>query len=100
MTTHCGALFLKEEFTEEINLPYIFHYLRNNLKRDAVGEQNKRVTLEIMKDIEVPIPYINGQIDLEEQKEISYKYTKLESIRNNIISQIYNLKEIEPTKYN
>lgn len=96
MTTHCGALILKEEFKNDINLSYVYHYLRNNLKKIAIGEQNKRVTVNIMKRVQIPIPYKSGKIDFTKQNEISHKYNKIEEIKSGIIGQIKRLLEINP----
>jgi type I restriction-modification system DNA methylase subunit/restriction endonuclease S subunit len=96
MTTHCGALILNEK-REDIDLSYIYHYLRNNLKKAAIGEQNKRVTIDIMNTVKVPIPYEGGKINLKKQTEISNKYNKVEEIKNSIIYQISKILEIDPT---
>ncbi|MDR2083747.1 MAG: N-6 DNA methylase [Bacteroidales bacterium] len=94
MTTHCGALILNGK--ENIDLSYVYHYLRNNLKKTAVGEQNKRVTIDIMKTVKIPIPYESNKINLKKQIEIANKYNKVEEIRNNIIVQISKILEIDP----
>lgn len=95
MTTHCGALILNEKH-EDIDLSYMYHYLRNNLKKAAIGEQNKRVTIDIMNTVKIPIPYENGKINLKKQTEISNKYNKVEEIKNSIIYQISKILEIDP----
>ena len=96
MTTHCGALILKEEYIENINLSYVFHYLKNNLKKNAVGEQNKRVTVDIMKRVKIPIPFKFNEEDLSRQKAISQKYNKIERIKSGAISQISEIIGIDP----
>ena len=84
MTTHCGLLKLKSNI-KGILLDYIFSYLKNNLKKFAIGEQNKRVTSAIIKPIVIPIPInIAGEFDLSAQKEIAEKYKKIEDIKRNI----------------
>jgi hypothetical protein len=95
MTTHCGALILNGKY-ENIDLSYVYHYLRNNLRKTAVGEQNKRVTIDIMKMVKIPMPYESNKINLKRQIEISNKYNKVEEIRNNIIIQILEILEIDP----
>ncbi len=94
MTTHCGALLPKEK--NKIDLGYLYFYLKTNLKKYAVGEQNKRITVNIIKKIEIPIPIKpNGKFDLEAQKEIANKYKKIEEIKKIIDVE---LKKIEETK--
>lgn len=99
MTTHCGALKLKKEYQLQIDLSYIYHYLRNNLNKIAVGEQNKRITVDIMKTVKIPIPFTNDQIDISKQIEVSKKYDKIEEIRNSVIEQVSKILEIEPIIY-
>lgn len=53
MTTHCGALLLKNKYKEDILLEYLYAYLYGRLKKYAKGEQNKRVTVDIIKNIEI-----------------------------------------------
>ncbi len=96
MTTHCGALILKDEYIQSIDLSYVYHYLKNNLKKIAVGEQNKRVTVDLMKGFKIPIPYSLNKIDTTKQKQISQKYNKIEEIKNGVISQINKIIGIEP----
>ena len=96
MTTHCGALNLKKEFQDVINVPYIYHHLRNNLKKFAVGEQNKRVTVDIMKTVNVPIPFSLNKIDLSKQIDVAKKYNKIEEIKTSIINQVSQIINIDP----
>ena len=94
MTTHCGALLPKND--NLIDLGYLYYYLKTNLKEFAVGEQNKRITVSIIKDIKVEIPVKpNSEFDLEVQKEIANKYKKIEEIKKIIDKE---LKKIEETK--
>ena len=94
MTTHCGALILKQEF-ENISLEYVFWYLRNNLKKYAVGEQNKRVTVEIMKNLQIPIPVTeNGDFDMISQTEIAEKYNNINQIKKNVMKELEKIKNI------
>jgi len=96
MTTHCGALILKEEYKKSINLSFIYHYLKNNLKKIAIGEQNKRVTINIMKYLEIPIPYKLGKIDYKNQLLIAETYGKLEHIREKVKNEIIKIISIDP----
>jgi len=96
MTTHCGALLLKKEFKKSINLSYIYQYLKNNLKKIAVGEQNKRVTINLIKNLLIPIPYEKGEINYKCQLIIDEKYSKIDNIRDKIINEISRIIEIDP----
>jgi hypothetical protein len=73
---------MKKGFTG-VYLPYIYHALRNKLMKFAIGQekQNKRVTKEVIQDIELEIPTINDKtFDFDKQKELSEQYNKKEKI--------------------
>ena len=55
MTTHCGALILKDEYKEKIDLKYIQYQLNLILQNYATGEGNKRITVKIMEKIPINI---------------------------------------------
>jgi type I restriction enzyme M protein len=95
MTTHCGALILKKEYCELIDLSYIYHYLKNNLKKLALGEQNKRVTVNCIIDMKLPIPFKYNKEDILKQKEISQKYDIIENIKERAINQINQIIGID-----
>ncbi len=88
MTTHCGALIPKSNI-KNISLDFIYSFLKENLKQYARGEQNKRITVNIIKDIEVLFP-INksGDFDLKAQEETAEKYKKIENIKSSINSEL------------
>ena len=55
-----------------IYLPYTYHILNRKLRPFALGQekQNKRVTVAVMKDIEIDIPVTDGKaFDREKQKK-------------------------------
>jgi restriction endonuclease S subunit len=81
MTTHCGALIMKEEWKSKIYLPYVYHILKGKLRRYAVGQegQNKRVTVGTISDIDIDIPTMyDGTIDMKVQQEIALKFSENE----------------------
>jgi len=88
LTTHCGALPLKSG-TKNIQLSFVYYFLKENLKQYAREEQNKKVTVNIIKDIEIQIP-INqhGDFDLKAQREIVEKYKKVKDIKTAIIQEL------------
>ena len=95
MTTHCGALMLKKEFDGIIDLEYIYAVLFNKLKQFANGEQNKRVTVNIIKNIYVDIPLDkNNKIDIDKQKEYSKTFNKFKLAKKEVISRLDKLLEI------
>lgn len=96
MTTHCGALILKKEYTNLISYSYVLYLLRTSLKKEAVGEQNKRVTKKIIENITIKIPTSKGKIDLESQISISNKFNKLEKIKSEILSRIQSIQKCSP----
>ncbi|MBK7104654.1 MAG: N-6 DNA methylase [Ignavibacteriae bacterium] len=96
MTTHCGALLPKNKNT--IYLGYLYFYLKSNLKKYALGEHNKRITVNIIKKIIVDIPVKeNDEFSIEAQKEITSKFKKIDEIKKIINLE---LKKIEETKIN
>ncbi len=96
MTTHCGALVLKKEYKNKLNLSFVFHHLKNNLKKIAVGEQNKRVTVNIMESMKILVPFNEETIDIKKQEEISLKYDRIDQIKKLVIKQISRLIDVEP----
>ncbi|MDR1895185.1 MAG: N-6 DNA methylase [Prevotellaceae bacterium] len=95
MTTHCGALIRKKE-NKKISLDYIYSYLKAKLKNHAVGQQNKRVTTGIIKNVEIPIPVNSkGDFDLSAQKEIAEKYRKIEQIKQSISEELDKISKVK-----
>ncbi|MCL2520346.1 MAG: N-6 DNA methylase [Spirochaetaceae bacterium] len=86
MTTHCGALFLKEEYKDKILLSYLHCVLNNILPLHKEGERsNKRLGSKRISNIEIPIPIDDmGNIDIQGQQEIVERYNLLQEIKNNI----------------
>jgi type I restriction enzyme M protein len=94
MTTHCGALILPKNAIGNISLDFIYSFLRENLKQHARGEQNKRITVNMIKNVEILFP-INkaGKFNLEAQKETAGKYKKIESIKSAISLELDKISE-------
>jgi type I restriction-modification system DNA methylase subunit len=89
MTSHCGALMLKDKLDgsyspydiKGIYLPYVYHILKNKLRKSALGQehQNKRVTVDVIKGIEIEIPIIDDKtFDKTKQQEIAIQFDKSE----------------------
>lgn len=96
MTTHCGGLLLKKKFEKMVNLKYVYFFLSNSLKDYAVGEGNKRITIETIKDVVIQFPINSkGEIDYEKQSEIAKKYEAIEKIKDDLDN---SLSEINDTK--
>ncbi|MCK4935269.1 MAG: N-6 DNA methylase [Elusimicrobiales bacterium] len=95
MTTHCGALIPKNDI-KNISLDFVYSFLKENLKQYARGEQNKRITVNIIKEIEILLPIDKtGRFDLEIQKETAKKYKKIENIKFAINLELDKIAEIE-----
>ncbi|MCD6161690.1 MAG: restriction endonuclease subunit S [candidate division Zixibacteria bacterium] len=93
MTTHCGALIPKSNI-KNISLDFIYSFLKENLKQYARGEQNKRITVNIIKDIEILFPIDkSGNFDLKAQKETAEKYKKIENIKSAINFELDKISE-------
>jgi restriction endonuclease S subunit len=92
MTTHCGALILKEVYSENILLEYVYAYLYSKLKKYAKGEQNKRVTVDIIKNIDIEIPVKeNNSIDILEQKKYADRFKRFQDTKNEIIDKLLSI---------
>jgi len=94
MTTHCGALILNDD-KDNLLLKYIMFYLKNNLKQYAIGEQNKRVTVNIIKNVLIKIPInLNNEFDIHIQQEISKKYQIIENIKISIEKELHKIEKL------
>lgn len=92
MTTHCGALFLKEKYKDSISIEYIYSYLFYKLKNHANGVQNKRVTVDIIKNVEVEIPIdANNNIDMNQQIAYSLKFEQFQDAKREITTKLDTL---------
>ncbi len=94
MTTHCGALIPK---VEKLYLPYFQAILNKDLSKYYAGESsNRRITVNIIKDVMVPIPVDeNGEFDEQRQKEIASKYQKLDAIKSKLTEEMKTLSEVK-----
>lgn len=96
MTTHCGALVLRDEFVGKISYSYVASVLRNELKKAAVGEQNKRVTVTTIQRLLIRFPLNRGELDLATQISIAAKQEKINRVKGDLISQIHSLRKLAP----
>ena len=89
MTYHSGILLLKDKLAEPyssydvngIYLPYVYHVLNSKLRKSALGQekQNKRVTVKVMRDIEIEIPIIDDKtFDKAKQEEMTLQFNETE----------------------
>lgn len=98
MTTHCGFLEIKEEHKNNILYDFLFFWLSFNLKKFAIGEQNKRVTEDIIKQIDIPF-YGN----LLAQNEFIEKYAKiyeLISLAKDTVKTLTDIKSDSSLEHN
>jgi type I restriction-modification system DNA methylase subunit len=98
MTTHCGALIPKKEYTDELYLPYIGYILNKTLPKYKIGEgSNKRLGTNLISDIKFKLPIINnnGDIDIEMQKELYTKFKMIDEIKNNIKNKLKELSNYD-----
>lgn len=86
ITTHCGILDLKKEFKERLNFEYLFFILNITLPNYTLGEwANKRIGVERLSEVPLEIPInVDGEFDLEKQKEISKRYKMIEEIKDKL----------------
>lgn len=99
MTTHCGALLLKDEFIGRISYSYVASVLRNELKKVAVGEQNKRVTVTTIERLPIIFPMVGDELDILSQNFIADRQEKIDRIRNELIFRVQSLRKLSPTLY-
>lgn len=94
MTTHCGALIPK---VENIHLPYFLYILNRDLSKYYAGEgSNRRITVNIIQDVSVPVPVNkDGSFDIDKQVEIAQKYKKLEDIKTKLREEMQTLSEVK-----
>lgn len=94
MTTHCGALIPK---VDNIHLPYFLYILNRDLSKYYAGEgSNRRITVNIIQDVSVPVPIKkDGNFDIGKQIEIAQKYKKLEDIKTKLKDEMQILSEVK-----
>lgn len=97
MTTHCGALILKSEFVGKISYRYVMCLLKKELKKAAVGVQNKRVTVTTIKRLPIQFPVSEGGLDIAAQDIIAEKQEKIDRIKGDVISNIDVLRKLCPS---
>jgi type I restriction-modification system DNA methylase subunit len=94
MTTHCGALMPK---VGNIHLSYFLYILNRDLSKYYAGEgSNRRITVNIIQDVSVPVPIKkDGSFDIDKQIEIAQKYKKLEDIKTKLKEEMQILSEVK-----
>jgi len=94
MTTHCGALIPK---VDKVHLPYFLYVLNRDLSKYYAGEgSNRRITVNIIEDVSVPVPIKkDGSFDIDKQIEIAQKYKKLEDIKTTLKEEMQILSEVK-----
>lgn len=97
MTTHCGALVLKEEFVGQISYSFAACILRHELKKVAVGEQNKRVTVSTIKRLPIRFPAIGSKFDIERQNVSAEEQKKVDRIKSELLLRIQALRKHTPS---
>jgi len=64
-------------------LDYLYCLLSESLKNNAVGSQNKRITVETIKNAKVKVPITKeNEFDVSKQKEIVEKYQCINELRD------------------
>ncbi len=97
MTTHCGALFLREEFWDKVSLEYMQASLNNILPLHKEGEgSNKRLGVTRIEKIPINIPIdAKKNYDIETQKRIAERYSKIKEIKENIKVELAKIENIK-----
>lgn len=84
MTTHCGILV---PLRKDVYLPYVSYVLSEILPKKALGQkgQNKRVTIDIINDLEIRIPIKkDGNLDIKKQQELAMNFQAIEESKNKV----------------
>lgn len=94
---NASGLILKENFINKIDMEWFKiayeHIFLQNIRADHKGQ--KRMPHQIVKNLNVKIPVDeNGAIDLEKQKDMKEKYSKIYEIKNAIKSIKEDIKSI------
>lgn len=96
MTTHCGALMLKDEYKGKIDFSYVLHQLSISLRGYALSEGNKRVTVNRLEKVTIQIPLkTDGEFDIDKQRELAEVYVRLNSMKKSIISEFNKIIKLE-----
>lgn len=96
MTTHCGLLRTKKCIDSNIDIEYVAYFLNGLLPNLAIGDQNRRVTKEIIKNISIPIPIKeNGDFDLKIQQCIVSRYKTLAHNKQKLIDLLNVLNDVQ-----
>ena len=96
MTTHCGLMKPKSDFPENIDIEYLKYILNRILPNYAIGDQNLRVTKEILSNVSIKIPINHkGEFDLEQQNQIAKKYMNLENTKTKLIDILEKIKGVK-----
>lgn len=105
------AIFIiKEEYdTLEIDfLKLVIEPFLRNIAKGRKGENNKneftKLTPKMIENITIPIPVVNGEIDIQRQKEIVRRQKYIESLKNEILNKAqkilsYDLVGVEEPPY-
>jgi len=93
ITTHCGILKLKEEYSKKVDFEYLLFVLNQTLPQNTLGEwANKRLGIERMGEISIDIPIKGtGEFDVSKQREIAEKYKKIEQIKKHLEDDYENM---------
>ena len=84
MTTHCGILV---PLRKDVYLPYVSYVLSEILPKKALGQkgQNKRVTIDVINDLEIRIPIKkDGNLDTKKQQELAMNFQAIEESKNKV----------------
>lgn len=97
MTTHCGALILRDEYKGKIDFSYVLQQLSITLRGYALSEGNKRVTVNRLKKVSLKIPLKanSKDFDIEKQKELAEVYIRLNSMKKSISSEFNKLIKLD-----
>jgi len=79
-----------------IDLDYIKYIAQPIFIENVKGEKQKSLPQSIVKKIEIPIPINSkGEFDLNIQKTISEKYSKIQEVKNKISAELNRVLETE-----
>jgi restriction endonuclease S subunit len=89
MTDHCGALFLKPEYQNQIDFEYVFYELRPKLRKKSIGEGKCRVKINVLEKMAINVPVDGkGEYDINLQRDIAAKRRKVYQTKEQIVDSL------------
>ncbi|UTW67708.1 N-6 DNA methylase [bacterium SCSIO 12643] len=87
-------LMIQEDLTKSMDIYFLKYQIEKEFSSHNFGFSNKAGKGKI-QDIEIPIPFTNGIIDLDKQKIISNKYSSIQKIKEKIGTELDKISNVK-----